>query len=421
MKDMLGRGEAVNVKEALDIFFNHFKIPTLKYEKIPTRESLHRILAEDIISEVDLPDFCRSTVDGYAVMSADTFGATETMPTYLNISGEILMGKAPGIELRKGEAAKIATGGMLPHNSDAVVMLEHSNKIDEKMIEVMKAVAPGENVIQIGEDLRKGERVLQKGHRIRPQDMGGLAGLGITEIKAYTRPKVAIISTGDEVVDAEETPGPGQVRDINTYNLSGLVRLNGGVALVKGIFSDEYEKIHSVVKESLEDADIVTISGGSSVGARDMTERVINDMGEPGVLVHGILLKPGKPMIMGIAKNKPILGLPGHPAAVTVCFEIFIAPIMRIISGEIDPLISLGISRLRRVNAFFSRNVASTPGREDHIRVALEEAGGRLLAKPILGKSGLITTLVKAVGIVVIPPTKLGIEAGEEVTIELFD
>jgi molybdopterin molybdotransferase len=418
MKDMLGRDEVVTAEEALNIFFRHFEPFPLGIEEVPIEESFQRILAEDMISGVDLPEFPRSTVDGYAVKAEDTFGATEALPVYLNLKGEILMGEAPEVKLEKGEVVKISTGGMLPPGSDSVVMFEHSNQTDERMIEVVKAIAHGENVIQIGEDVKSGERILPKGQRIRPQDMGALAGIGIAMIRVYLKPKVAIISTGDEVVEVDKTPRAGQIRDTNSYNLSGLVRLNGGIPLRKGVFPDEYERIYSVVKDSLDEADLVIISGGSSVGTRDMTEKVINDLGRPGVLVHGVSLKPGKPMIIGIVNKKPVFGLPGHPAAVSVCFDLFVAPIMRTISGEVNPL---DIASHRLVRAIITRNIASAPGREDHIRVAIEEKDGKLFARPILGKSGLITTLVKASGIVVIPPTKLGLEAGEEVTVRLFD
>lgn len=420
MKDMLGRGEVVTVREALDSFFSHFEPLPLGVEEIHIEESLHRILSEDIISDIDLPEFPRSTVDGYAVRAEDTFGAGESLPAYLNLKGEVLMGEEPKIKLEKGEAVKISTGGMIPSGSDSVVMFEHSNQIDEKLIEVVRAVAPGENVIQIGDDIKRGEVILPRGHKIRPQDMGALASIGITKVRVFQKPKVAIISTGDEIIDAERVPRPGQVRDTNSYNLYGLVCLYGGIPLRMGIFPDEYKIIFSAIRESIEKADIVVISGGSSVGARDMTERVINDLGEPGVLVHGISLKPGKPMIIGIVNRKPIFGLPGHPAAVTVCFELFVAPVLKHISGEENTLVRFGIPSHRLVRAVMARNISSVPGREDHIRVALEENGGRLYANPILGKSGLITTLVKADGIVVIPATKLGLETGEEVTVELF-
>ncbi len=421
MKDMLGRGEVVTAKEALNVLFKNLELTPLRSEVIPVIDALERILAEDIISDSNLPEFPRSTVDGYAVRAEDTFGATEALPAYLNLKGEVLMGEEPKVKLNKGETMKIATGGMLPPDSDAVVMFEHSNMIDERLIEVVKAVAPGENVIQIGEDVEKGEKVLLRGHRIRPQDMGALTGLGITKIQSYQKPKVAIISTGDEIVEADKVPLLGQVRDVNTYNLSGLVRLKGGIPIRKGIFPDQYEKICPVVRKSLDETDIVIISGGSSVGTRDMTERVINDLGKPGVLVHGVSLKPGKPMIIGVVNNKPVFGLPGHPAAVTVCFDLFVAPVIKALSGEADRLVNLGITHHRTVKAIISRNISSAPGREDHIRVALVKMDGKLLARPILGKSGLIKTLVKADGIVVISATKLGLEEGEEVTVRLFD
>lgn len=413
---MLGREEVVTVEEAMRIFSENFEIPPLRKEEVHIEDALSRILAEDIISPEDLPNFPRSTVDGYAVSARDTFGATESLPACLNLSGEILMGEEPEMALKKGEAVRIATGGMLPEGADAIVMFEHSSLIEDGMIEVVKAVAPGENVIQIGEDVEKGRVIIEKGQKIRPQDMGALGGIGITKVVVYQMPKVAIISTGDEIVPAERKPEIGQVRDINSYNLSGLVRLNGGIPLRKGIFKDKYEDIYAVVKESIEEADIIAITGGSSVGTRDVTERVINDLGRPGVLVHGVSLKPGKPMILGAVNNRPIFGLPGHPAASTICFEIFIKPVMKILRGERDR-----VATHRSIKAKMIKNIASQPGREDHIRVAIEEKDGELWARPILGKSGLITTLVKASGIVVIPLNKLGIEVGEEVDIRVFD
>jgi molybdopterin molybdotransferase len=417
MKDMLGREEVISVEKAIELIFSNLspKVPSERNLKI--EESYGRIVSKDIFSPENLPDFSRSTVDGFAVSASDTFGATEGMPAYLNIGYEILMGEEPDFELKKGEVARIATGGMLPQGADAVVMLEHTQQVDKRMIEVVKPVAPAENVIQAGEDVKKGEGILQKGHKIRPQDIGVLAGLGTTEVWIYEKPKVSIISTGDEIVPPDRPVKPGQVRDINSYNLAGLILDAGATPVKKGIFNDEYEVVRGVVEKSLKDSDMVLISGGSSVGARDVTARVIDDLGKPGVLFHGVSLKPGKPTIGGIVDNITIFGLPGHPAAVSVCFEIFVRPVLRTLSGIIKDGFRI---EKRIIKARIARNISSGPGREEHIGVYLEERGGEVWAVPLLGKSGLITTLIKADGTAVIPLRKLGVEEGEIVEVRLF-
>jgi molybdopterin molybdotransferase len=417
MKDMLGRGEVIPVDEAIDQIFSNLsqKLPSEKRLKID--ESLRRILSRDILSPEDLPDFARSTVDGFAVSASDTFGATEGIPAYLNVKYEIFMGEEPDFELKKGEVAQIATGGMLPEGSDAVIMLEYAQQIDEEMIEVVRPVAPGENVIQAGEDVKKGESVLNKGHALRPQDIGVLAGLGINNVWVYEKIKISIISTGDEIVPPDKPVRRGQVRDINSYNLAGLISNAGIIPLLKGIFHDEYSIVRNIVEESLRDSDIILISGGSSVGKRDVTAQVINDLGRPGVLFHGVSLKPGKPLIGGIVNNIPIFGLPGHPAAVTVCFHVFIMPVIRTLSG-------LSKNRFeqdqRIIRARIAKNISSSPGREEHIGVYLEKRDGEIWAVPLLGKSGLMTTLIKADGMAVIPLRKLGVETGETVEVRLF-
>jgi molybdopterin molybdotransferase len=417
MKDMLGREEVIPVERALELIFKNLS-PKLPSEiRLKIDESYGRILSRDIFSPEDLPDFARSTVDGFAVSASDTFGATEGMPAYLNMGYEILMGEEPDFELKKGEVAKIATGGMLPKGADAVVMIEHIQQVDKNMVEAVKPVAPGENVIQAGEDVKRGDCVLKKGHKMRPQDIGVLTGLGITELLVYEKPKVSIISTGDEIVSPDRPIKPGQVRDINSFNLAGLLMDAGAIPLKKGIFNDEYGIVRKVVEKSLKDSDMVLISGGSSVGARDVTARVIDDLGKPGVLFHGVSLKPGKPTIGGIVNNIPLFGLPGHPAAVSVCFGIFVRPVVETLSGFSEDRLRI---EKKSIKARIARNISSSPGREEHIGVYLEERGGEIWAVPILGKSGLITTLIKADGTAVIPLRKLGVEEGEIVEVRLF-
>ncbi|VAX28094.1 Molybdopterin molybdenumtransferase, partial [hydrothermal vent metagenome] len=268
-------------------------------------------------------------------------------------------------------------------------------------------------------DVKEGTVILRLGQRLRPQDIGALAGLGILNIDVFKKPVVAIISTGDEVVPPDKKPlAAGEVRDINSYNLAGLIIRSGSIPLKKGIISDDFDLLRATVRESMQEAQMVLISGGSSVGTRDYTSRVIDELGHPGILFHGVTIKPGKPLIGGMVNGILLFGLPGHPAAVSVCFETFIEPLLKKISGEKrrKKLLPSG----RTVKAFFGRNLSSSTGREDHIRVALEFRNDGLWARPILGKSGLIRTLVEADGTVIIPLNKNGLYEGETVEVNLF-
>lgn len=415
MTEMLGRQWAVSVREGLRRIFEYLPDITPEAEKVSIENSLSRILAEDLYSKEDLPGFDRSSVDGYAVISSDTFGASETMPLYLEIAGEIKMGELPSTRLTRGKIMKIPTGGMLPEGSDAVIMLEHTATVDERLIEILRPVAPGENVIKRDEDIRAGELVLTKGHRLRPQDIGALAGLGITEIKVYKKPLVAIIATGDEIVPPEHKPYPGQVRDINSYNLAGLVIEAGGLPVRIGIVKDDYGLIRDTIKRASEGAQVVLISGGSSIGTRDFTAKAIDELGRPGIIFHGVAMKPGKPTIAGMVNNVPVFGIPGHPAAATVCFLNFIRPVIKKLSGDR----SLEIPKT--LIATMTKNIPSQGGRTDFVRVKVIKDGDSYLAEPVFGKSGLITTLVHADGIVTIPPERLGIEEGEKVEVILFE
>ena len=418
MKDMLGRDAVVSVETARDIFDKNFALPEILSEDISITDAEGRILAKDIVSPVNLPDFDRSSMDGYAVRAQDTFGATESLPAYLQIIGEVLMGEEPHIEISKGTAARISTGGMLPKGADAVVILEHTQIIDKNSIEALYSVAPNENVVQVGEDIKKGEALVKKGHKIRPQDIGAFAGIGIDKITVYSKPKVAVITTGNEIIDIKGDSELGCVRDINSYYLSSLIHSDGGVPIRKGIIKDDYSELRSAVEESLSEADVVVLSGGSSVGARDLTAKVINDIGKQGVLVHGVSIKPGKPTIIGVVNKKPVFGLPGHPVAVGVSYGLFVKRVIRSLTGII---LKDGESADRMVKARLLKNIASASGREDYIRVQLKNEDNELTASPILGKSGLISTLVKATGYIVIPENRLGLEAGEMVEVYLYE
>lgn len=391
----------------------HHLAPLARVETLALHDALDRVLAEDLHSPVDLPAFPRSTVDGFAVRAADTYGASEGLPAYLTLCGEAPMGRAPTITVGAGQAALIHTGGMLPDGSDSVVMVEYTQRLDATTIEVVRPVAVGENVIPVGEDVRQGDLLFPRGHRLRPQDLGGLAGVGITRVPVVARPRVAILASGDEVVPPEAPVAPGQVRDVNTYTIAALVRRAGGEPMPRGIAPDDAATLEAMARAALEDADALVIAAGSSVSARDMTVAVIGALGAPGVLVHGVAIQPGKPTILAAAGNRPVFGLPGNPVSAMIAFGLFVAPAIRQL---LDAAAPLALTRLARL----ARNIPSRTGREDFVPVRLETRDGELWADPVFGKSNLIYTLARAHGLVHVPLDLSGLYAGDQVEVKLF-
>lgn len=353
-------------------------------------------------------------MDGYAVRSSDTFGATESLPAYLAVIGEVPMGRAAESAVGAGEAVLMHTGGMLPTGADAVVMLEYTQRLDTLEIEVLRPVAHGENTVGIGEDVKTGEPLLESGHVLRPQDLGGLMALGITRVQVASRPRVAIISTGDEIVPPEATPSAGQIRDVNTYTIAGVVAQAGGIPLPMGIVGDDYPSLLAAARTALGSADALVISAGSSVSTRDLTAKVVNDLGSPGVVVHGMALKPGKPTILAVCEGKPIFGLPGNPVSALVVARLILAPLLWRMQGN------AALQVRPQVEAKLARNISSAPGREDYIPVRLVELEGERWAEPVFGKSNLIYTLVKADGEVRVPLDSNGLHRGEPVEVQLF-
>ncbi|HKV43768.1 MAG TPA: gephyrin-like molybdotransferase Glp, partial [bacterium] len=364
----------------------------------------------------DLPEFDKSTVDGYAVRAADTAGVADGRPARLAIAGEVRMGEPPTFAVEAGRAARIPTGGMLPPGADAVVMLEQVEARSAETIEVRRGVPPSENVIRRAEDVREGEAVLRRGTRLRPQDVGLLAAIGVVEVDVFLRPRVAVLATGDEIIPPERRPATGQVRDINTYTISALVEREGGVPDVYEIIPDDRDRLLGAVRSACAAADLVLVSGGSSVGEKDSVAWAINTLGRPGVVVHGVSIKPGKPTILGLVGGTPILGLPGHPVSGMVIFDVFVRDLLRGLAGQ-----SAERRFGRTVRARMDGRVPSAGGREDHVRVLLEERGGVWWAVPQLGKSGIMTTMTRADGLVVVPLGQGGVASGAEVDVELFD
>ena len=406
-------------KESLDKLLRNLPDPKLATETISTDSALGRITATDLRAPHALPEFPRSTVDGFAVKAADTYGASNFLPAYLNLIGECPMGAAPELEITPTTTAIIHTGGMLPKGADAVVMLEYTQTVDNE-IEILRAVADGENVIRIGEDVVEGSLIKPKGSSIRPAEVGGMMALGFTQIEVAKHPKIGIISSGDEVVTPEKRPEPGQVRDINSYTLSTLVEKYGGETVIYGIVADSLDAMKMAISRALDECEMVLITAGSSASARDMTAAAIGELGEPGVLVHGVNTRPGKPTILGVCDGKAVIGLPGNPVSALVNGYVFVAPLVRRLLGQ-------SAEELRpSISAKLTVNIPSQAGREDWIPVKLvpersrAQSKGGFLANPIFGKSNLIFTLVSADGLLKISADATGLSTGEIVEVILI-
>jgi molybdopterin molybdotransferase len=399
--------------------------PVADSESIDVSAALGRVLAEDIFAPHPLPEFQRSTVDGYAVRARDTHGASDSLPAYLNLAGEVPMGDAPAFEIAAGQCALIHTGGMLPDGADAVVMLEYTqtSQVSKDLgglsseIEIFRAVADGENVIRVGEDVARGQLIQPRGSRLRPAEIGGLMALGIVKVRVARKIRVGLISTGDEVIDPSQSPRPGQVRDVNSYTLSALVERSGGSAQLYGIVSDQFDVLQATAAKALSECDVVIITAGSSASTRDMTADIIRSLGTPGVLVHGINTRPGKPTILGVCNGKAVIGLPGNPVSALINGYLFVVPV-------IDKLLGASPRPPATVLARLTVNLASQAGREDWWPVKLIENRKSNIqnydAEPIFGKSNLIFTLASADGLLRIHPDATGLSAGEVVEVYLL-
>lgn len=404
-----------NVKTLDQVFTYTSHFAVVETEKIALDQSLGRISASDIKANQNLPGFTRSTMDGYAVKASSTFGASEANPAYLSVVGSIQMGVSPEFTVNSGEAAKISTGGMLPQGADSVVMIEHTEMVDDHTIEVYKSVAPGQHTVQAGEDIEKNSIMISKGQHIRPQEIGLLAAFGIQTVTVFKRPVIGIISTGDEIVPIDQDPGPGMIRDVNSYTLSSLIETAGGAPMLFGIIKDSYDDLYHQCGKAIHASDMVLVSGGSSVGMRDFTTEVLSSLPDSKILVHGISISPGKPTILANVQNKAFWGMPGHVTSAMVVFEAVVKPFLDHVRGVIP-----GEKSSYRIPARLSRNIASANGRTDFIRVKLIEKDGVMWAEPILAKSGLINSMVKADGLIEVGINMEGLDKGYEVKVVPF-
>jgi molybdopterin molybdotransferase len=397
-------------KEALERLSPHLG-PVAGEEQVSLAQALGRVAAREVLVPEPLPAFTRSTVDGYAVRARDTYGASESQPALLTLAGQVNMGEAAEQPLGPGTAVQVPTGGALPPGADAVVMFEHTGTAGG-VLEVFRPVATGEHAVRPGEDFAPGTVLLAAGRRLRPADLGALAALGVVSVAVRRRPRVGIISTGDEVVPVEVQPRPGQVRDVNSHFLAALVREAGGEAAAAGIVPDERAALERTVREALPRVDLLLLSGGSSVGVRDHALAVMESLGAPGVLVHGLALKPGKPTVIGMAEGKVVFGLPGHPAAAAVVFQAVVRPVLAALAGEELP-------RTAQLSARLAVNLPSASGREEFVRVRLEARPDGWWAEPVEGPSGFLSPFVKSHGFVILPLESTGLTAGAPVTVEL--
>jgi putative molybdopterin biosynthesis protein len=404
----------ISVDEAKKILAQNFNAKPVGKEFVLLSEAYNRVLATDVISPLDIPPFNRSTVDGFATKAADTFGAEENRPIALKLIGMVNIGEAPRIKVEKGTVAEIVTGAPIPEGADAVVMAEYTVRKDKTVL-VNQSVSLNENVMKAGSDIRKGETVLKKNVVLSPSEIGALAAIGLAKLEVYKRPKVAIFSTGAEIVEPGKPLKEGKIFDINAHTLSAAVAECGGEPLNIGIVQDEPEQMKATLGKALTTADAIITSGGVSVGPTDIIPVVLDTLGKPGVIIYGIAIRPGKPTTIAVVNNKPVFSMPGHPTSSVLIFRLLARSAISLMAGRREEP-ALTISAMTSDRFFPSR------GRRTYIMVTLKsDESGRIVASPVpTGLSGAITTLTKADGFIVIHENQQFIEKGQNVEVELF-
>jgi molybdopterin molybdotransferase len=408
-----GFKEATRIEEARRIFYEALQTVSLPSETISVQGSLNRILAEDVGADASVPAFEKSAMDGYAVVAEDTFGSSQTNPSLLKLVGESKIGELPTKTLRKGETIAIATGAPVPQGANAVVMVENTKRLDTGDVEMYAAVAPGENISHIGEDVKQGTVVLERGRKLKPPDLGLLVALGRGTASVVRKPKVAILSTGNEVSESGPVTS-GRIVDVNRPVLMAMVEECGGVPLDLGIAKDDAEEISKKLKRGLTSADLVLVTAGTSVGKGDLVPDIINALGKPGMLVHGIAMRPSLPTGLAVVNGKPIVSLPGLPVSAMIAFSTFVQPlILRMLATEQDPQ--------PKIRARATKRIVGVPGFRTFIRVLVREREGKLFVEPLRAPgSGILTTLTQANGMVVVPENVEGYDEGAEVEVQLF-
>lgn len=397
------------------------KVEPLAVEEVGARDALGRVLAEAVTANEDVPHFFRSNMDGYAVRAADTAGASETSTVALALAGEVAMGEQALDPVAPGSTIRVSTGAMMPPGADAVVIVEHTEERRGSVV-VAREAAPGANTIAIGEDLRRGDPVFAAGHRLRGSDVGVLTGVGRSRVRVHRVARVGVAATGDEIVEPEDELPPGRVRNVNQYLLGSMTRALGAAVVDYGVVRDEEQALDRLLASACAECDVLLLSGGSSKGTKDLVSAAIGRLAGAKVRFHGIAIAPGKPTMFATAGDLAILGVPGNPAAAAVVHALFASALIRLREGE--PLARILATR-PRVRARLAQAVTSTPGREDFLRVRLEAGGASssdcsLVAVPQRGKSVAISTIARADGLLAIPRSSEGLEAGTEVEVLLL-
>lgn len=405
----------ISLDEVRRILEENLTIEPVGVEKVTLSQAYDRVLAENVVASIDVPPFSRATVDGYAVRAGDTFAADEGKPVALKFCGNIPVGEPPRIVVKKGFAAEIVTGAPMPQGADAAIMVEYTFLKDGNVF-VSHPVSRGENVMRAGSDIKKGEIVLEKNNVLSFRQIGALAAVGLTEVKVYKRPRVAVLSTGAEIVETGRPLPLGKIYDINAHALSAAVLESGGEPINLGIFPDETDRLKPIIEKALISADLVITSGGVSVGPKDIVPQLLDALGEPGVIVSGVAVKPGKPTTIALIHGKPVFSLPGHPTSSLFMFHMLVRPIISRMAGRTE-------SPLFTLKALAATKLFSAKGRRTFIMVKLvSDESGKLSATPVpLGLSGAITTLARADGFVEIRENQRFVDAGDEVTVHLFE
>jgi molybdenum cofactor synthesis domain-containing protein len=400
--------------EAKKVITEQLKPKSLGAEEISLLEAYNRVLRENVVSALDIPPFNRSTVDGYAVKAEDTFGAEENQPVKLKVCGVVNVGEPPKLSLGKGEAAETVTGAPIPEGADAVVMVENTEKKNDEL-RVYRAVTKDENVMKRGTDIKKGETVLKADQVLGASEIGVLAALGLTKVKVFKVPVVAVLSTGGEVTEPGKELPAGKIYDINAYSLSTAVCESGGKPVYFGVVPDDKAELRKALENALASADMVMTSGGVSVGPRDLTPQIVASLGEPGLIVCGIAVKPGKPTTIALVGRKPVFSLPGHPTSALLMFHLLARPVIQLMSGR-------PVTEVKTVKALAATRMFSAKGRRTFVMVKLKrDKSDRLVAEPVeTGASGAITTLAKADGFIEIPENQQFIDRDEEVDVALL-
>jgi molybdenum cofactor synthesis domain-containing protein len=408
-----GFKEATRIEEARRIFYEALPATRLPSEQVAVPKALNRILAEDVRAEISVPSFAKSAMDGYAVAAEDTFGSAPTNPSLLKLVGESKIGESPKTIVEKGQTVAIATGAPVPQGANAVVMVENTKRLETGDVEIYAPVAPGENVSQVGEDVKQGTVVLEKGRKLKPPDLGLLVALGRGTVNVVQKPKVGVLSTGNELLDV--SPGEtAKIADVNRPVLMAMVEESGGMPLDLGIARDDTEQISRKLKQGLASTDLVLVTAGTSVGKGDLVPDVIDELGKPGMLVHGIAMRPSLPTGLAVVDGKPVISLPGLPVSAMLAFSTFAQPlILRMLETEPDPQ--------PKVKARTTKRIVGVPGFRTFIRVQVRESDGKLIVEPLRAPgSSILTTLTRANGIVVVPENVEGFDEGAEIEVQLF-